>query len=148
MKIRTGTLLLVVFSGFVVGSFLLSRNGTQPAASLVPWETSLSQAKAKAAAENKLVLVDFYTDWCKWCKKLDAETFASPAVAEAIAASFVPVRLNAEKEGEGDASRLGVNAYPTVVFLDAKGNEVGRIPGYLGPEEFLSELRAAASKKS
>lgn len=105
----------------------------------LPWEGSLTPALARADRESKLVMVDFYTDWCRWCDELDRTTYADNRVRTALG-RVVLVRLNAEKDGEADAERLGVNGYPTIVFLDGRGQEVGRISGYLPAGEFLEEL--------
>ena len=51
------------------------------------------------------------------------------------------VKLNAEQEGSQAAARFGVSAYPTLLFLNSSGREVGRIPGYVGAEDFLHELQ-------
>jgi len=103
------------------------------------WERSLSAALERAGREDKIVMMDFYTDWCRWCDKLDRTTLADARVRQALAA-VVPVKLNAESEGRGEAERYRVDGYPTLVFVDAKGREVGRIPGYLPPAEFLQEV--------
>jgi len=148
MKLRSGAVLAVVFGGLVATSFFATKRSTSPVPSTIPWETSLAQALARAAGEQKLVLVDFYTDWCKWCKKLDAETFQDSAVAQALAEGYVPVRLNAEKEGEAEARRFQVSGYPTILVLDGKGREVGRIEGFMGPQEFLAELHELRGQQS
>jgi len=148
MKVRTGAVLAVVFGGLVAASFLAGRKGGELAPSPIPWEANLGQAVARAAGEHKLVLVEFATDWCKWCKKLEAETLRDSAVVEALTQAYVPVRLDAEKEGEAEARRFGVSSYPTIVVLDGQGQEVGRIEGYLGPQEFVAELRELAPKRS
>jgi len=109
------------------------------AAAPLPWEKSLGAALARAAAENKVVMVDFYTDWCKWCKKLDATTLADADVREALA-GMVLVRLDAEGDGREAADRYAVEGYPTVLFLNAAGAEVGRIPGYMPAGPFREEL--------
>jgi thiol:disulfide interchange protein len=111
----------------------------------VPWERSLSDALEKATGERKLVMVDFYTDWCGWCRKLDETTLADPHVHRALD-KFVAVRLNAEKDGREAAVRYRVDGYPTVLFLDAGGVEVGRIPGYLPPGPFLEEMQDIVGK--
>lgn len=148
MSVRTGKLLFAVFTGLLAGSWFWGRRPSPPPASPIAWEANLPQAQARAAAEGKVVMVDFYTEWCRWCQKLDAETFTNEKVTRAIAEGFVPVRLNAEKEGADQAQRLGVEGYPTVVFLNAEGKELGRIPGYLGPEDFLAELRQVRQQRS
>lgn len=111
-----------------------SASGAGPA-----WERDLSAALRRGGKENKVVMVDFYTDWCKWCDKLDQTTFSDEKVLRALD-GVVAVKLNAEDGGRTEAERLGVEGYPTVVFFDANGKEVGRIPGYLPPGEFLEQL--------
>ncbi len=97
-------------------------------------------AVAEAGTRNTLVMVDFFTDWCTWCRRLETETFANPDVRRELA-GVVAVRLNAEKDGVELARKLGVDGYPTMVFLGPDGNEVDRIVGYLPPDRFLEQLR-------
>ncbi len=122
-----------------------SRAGAAGGAAAVPWERDLPTALARAGSEKKLVMVDFYTDWCKWCKQLDQTTLADAGVQRALG-RFVSVRLNAEKDGRDVAERFNVDGYPTILFLDAHGGEVGRIPGYLEPGPFLAELENVVKK--
>jgi thiol:disulfide interchange protein len=95
----------------------------------------------RARTERKLVMVDVYTDWCGWCRKLDREVFADEQVA-AAAKGVVAVRLDAEKEGEKLAERFGVDGFPTVLFLDADGKLVKRVNGYVDRDEMLEVLKS------
>jgi thioredoxin-related protein len=61
-------------------------------------------------------------------------------------AAVVAVRLNGEREGRQAAARFGVEGYPTLIFLNASGMEVGRIPGYMDPGPFLQELHDILKK--
>ena len=97
-------------------------------------------AAAVAAASETLVVMDFYTDWCTWCKRLDQDTFSDAAV-QAELAGFVAMKVNAEKGGRALAKRFKINSYPTVVFTNSAGVEVDRIVGYLPPDGFISEVR-------
>lgn len=145
MRVRATAVLLGVFGGLLALGFLSNMKKEAHPQSSIHWEANLSSALAQASRGNKTVLLDFYTDWCGWCKKLDRETFTNKNVVNMIASNFVAVRLNAEKEGEDEARRFGVEAYPTVVFVDPKGKEIKRIRGYLGPDAFLQELKSLQS---
>jgi thiol:disulfide interchange protein len=116
-----------------------SGSATAAGAAALPWERDLPKALARASEEKKLVMVDFYTDWCRWCQRMDQTTFADSNVQKALQ-RVVSVKLNAEKDGRAAAARFSVDGYPTFVFLNASGSEVGRIPGYLEPGPFLEEL--------
>jgi len=115
-------------------------SGAPASAGKVAWERDLGSALARAGSEDKVVMVDFYTDWCGWCKRLDETTYADADVQAALG-GVVAVKLDAEKEGVREASRYRVAGYPTILFLAADGREVGRIGGYLPPQPFLEELR-------
>jgi len=106
-----------------------------------PWfDSNLESALAEAGDRGALVMVDFKTDWCTWCKRLDRDTFSDPAVVAELA-ELVPLQLDAEKEGVDAAEKYGVRSFPTIVFLDSAGHEVDRILGYLPPDAFLAEVQ-------
>jgi thioredoxin-related protein len=104
------------------------------------YDGNLDQAIAAAKQDDTLVFVEFNTEWCSWCRRLEAETLTDPEVRRELDA-MVALQLDAEKEGKQDAERFGVESYPTMVFLDPSGEEVERIVGYLPPDKFLAEVR-------
>lgn len=116
-----------------------SQESAAVSSSDVAWERNLDAALSRAGNESKVVMVDFYTDWCGWCRRLDETTYADVDVRRALS-GVVAVKLNAEKEGRREAVRYRVAGYPTILFLSADGEEVGRIGGYLPPRPFLEEL--------
>lgn len=99
------------------------------------------EALARARTERRLLLVDIYTDWCGWCKKLDREVFADGRVG-AAARDLVAVKVNAEKGGEEIARRYRVRGYPTILFLDGAGNVVERVDGYVDASEMVKIVSA------
>ena len=109
----------------------------------MPWAESYEAAQAKAKEENKVVMVDFYTDWCTWCKRLDEETFSNEQVIEA-ARNLVVVKVNAEEEGVELAEKFNVTGYPTVIFASPDGEKIGTVVGYMPPEDFLPNIQTAA----
>ena len=58
------------------------------------FETAVESAKV----EQRKIFIDVYTDWCGWCKKMDANTFSDPRVAKQLQSNFYPVKFNAEQK--------------------------------------------------
>jgi len=110
------------------------------AADEIQWEKSFKPALEKAKKENKALMVDFYTEWCGWCKKLDKDTYPAPKVV-ALSKRMVNIKIDAEKgEGVDLAKKYEVRGYPTILFLDGTGKVVGRIGGYMPADPFADEV--------
>lgn len=107
----------------------------------ISWSHSLKSALIKARSDHKLVMLDIYTDWCYWCKRLDSDVYPQSVVVKA-ARQVIPVKLNAEttQEGRAAAARYEVTGYPTVLFLDGQGQVVGRIGGYEPAANFAADV--------
>lgn len=119
-------------------------------------EKNIKKDKVK---EEKLIIVDFYTDWCGWCKKLDAETYKDPEVAALMNKYFYPIKFDAESKdtvqfanktyGFKSAGSRGTNefalemasrpggriGYPTITIITAMGEKVTVEAGYKNPEK-------------
>jgi thioredoxin-related protein len=117
----------------------------------VAWKDWNSGLKAASTA-GKPVLVDVFTDWCTWCKRMDQDVYAKDDVRAYLATHFVTVKLNAEYttaaryEGKAYTSqslaqRFRVNSYPTTIFLRADGTHIANVPGYVPAERFVLLLR-------
>lgn len=105
----------------------------------IKWAKDYSTALSDAKASGKIVMIDFYTDWCGWCKKLDSDTYPNPKVV-ALADNFATVKVNAEKEGVDLAKKYNIQGYPTIVFLDPDENLVYKVVGYEPADGFAKEL--------
>lgn len=91
---------------------------------------NLNEAITLAKQLNKHVIIDFYTDWCVPCKRMDQEVLKNPKTAEALGDRFILAQINAEKnEGIGLAQKFQIQAYPTFIVVDKNQLEVGRLTG-------------------
>lgn len=154
-----GTLLLLIIP---LLSFLPKESGLQVQGG-IRWMT-FEEMQAAQQKEPRKVLVDLYTDWCGWCKKMDASTFGDQMIINYINKNFYAVKLNGEKdvpitlngkeyrltkinnrdthelawELGSTNNRLG---YPTVVILDEGNNKLNAFPGYKDVEAMEILLR-------
>lgn len=84
------------------------------------------------------MLIDFYTDWCFWCKVMDDSTFPDPYVQKFLK-NFELGKINAEVDTLL-AQKYGVRSFPTFLLLKPDGTEIDRIVGYSPPEEFVGAM--------
>lgn len=97
-------------------------------ASAISWNYDLSQALMEAADKGMPLMVDFYTDWCGWCKKLDADTYSDRTIND-TASRFVCVKVNADKYRDL-VMKYQVTGYPTIIFLNSNGKVEEKVVGY------------------
>lgn len=113
----------------------------EEAASEITWLTSYDDAIAAAKKNKQPVMIDFYADWCGWCKRLDSDTYVSADVV-ALAQDFVSLKIDADVDKEL-SSTYKVVGLPTILFIDANGKEVHRVVGYRPPDDFVKEMNSA-----
>jgi thioredoxin-related protein len=107
---------------------------------------------ATARTAHKPIMINFYTDWCIYCKKFDRETLRNPEVVQILAGDFIAVRLNAENESgrlsyrgksfsPAEFSRyFGVTGLPSIAFLNNKGEPITMVPGFVPAPRFATFL--------
>ncbi len=115
----------------------------------VTWRPYSEERLDEAKTAGKPVVIDFYATWCAPCRELEAVTFHDPAVVELAQEHFVMIKVDLTRGGdpvhEQLVARYGVKGVPTVVFLDAKGEEREdlRLVDYLPPDRFLLRMKEA-----
>jgi thiol:disulfide interchange protein DsbD len=102
------------------------------------------EARLKSA-DGKIVMLDFYADWCVSCKEMERFTFADPAIAARLNGA---VMLQADVTANSTADKellkkFGLYGPPGILFFDAKGHEMSdfRVVGYQDASQFMVTLK-------
>ncbi len=102
------------------------------------FEGSFDEVKAEAKKQNKIIFIDCYTSWCGPCKWMSKNVFPDFRVGEFYNANFISYKLDMEK-GDGKEVRktYSVNAFPTLLFINAEGEIENRSLGACDTAEFI-----------
>jgi len=110
--------------------------------SLVDWTwNDYGMALEKARTEDKYILIDFWAVWCKECKEMDKKAFQNPDVVELLT-NFVLLKVDVDDVPELKA-HFAVGGMPTILVVNAEGEEIARVVGYQNAEQmkrFLEEV--------
>lgn len=136
-------------------------NGDKKIENPIKWY-SIEEAVALQKKKPKKIFIDMYTDWCGWCKRMDATTFTDATVANYLNENFYCVKFNAEQKTpvvfqgktfnfvnsgsrgyhELAAALLdGQLGYPSFVYLNEKLERITISPGYKQPSQIMPELK-------
>jgi len=136
---------------------ILSISAMSLAQSPVKWYT-FEEALALQQEEQRKIVIDVYTEWCGWCKRMDKSTFQKAHIANYLNEKYYPVKLDAEQKESIDfggqkfnyveqekgrsyhefalALTRGQLSYPTLVFIDENMSIIQSIPGFRTAQEF------------
>lgn len=114
-----------------------------------------------AQKKGKIMLVDLYTDWCGWCKRMDRDTYAKSEVIGVINEDFIAIKFNPEITGvtytfegktyNGDElakviSKYQLSGYPTTVFYYPKAKKTNVVGGYFDAVKFKGILESVKNE--
>jgi thioredoxin-related protein len=124
---------------------------------------SFEEAYKLNKKKPKKTFIDVYTDWCGWCKKMDAETFTNPVIAKYMNDHYYCVKFDAERKdtivvdgqvftnpnpsNKRSTHKLAVEllrgkmSYPSYVFLNEKGQMLTVVSGYQPAREFEGVIK-------
>jgi len=142
---------------FLALMFFTATSMAAKAQSVVNW-LSWEEALELNKKEKKKILVDVYTNWCRYCKQMEKTTLSDPYIVQYVNENYYPIKFNAEQKEEivfngktykyvGSFSRRGYHelayeimkgkmSYPTVVFINENLEVIQPVAGFLQKEKF------------
>lgn len=128
------------------------------------WEEAIELNKT----EPRKLFIDLYTDWCGWCKRMDATTFTDPAVVQHMNENYYPIKFDAEQKEEVTynghtfkyiaSGRRGVHelayslldgelSYPSYVYMTKNVERLYVSKGYKPADQLIKELNYFTEEK-
>jgi thioredoxin-related protein len=149
---------LSILSGIFLATTCHAQKANNPSGG-IEW-MSFEQAVFLNDMKPKKIFIDVYTDWCGWCKRMDAGTFKDSLIISYLKGNYYAVKLNAETKDtirfrdkifvfkpEFKANEIAVSllngkmGYPSFVLMDEKYGILQPLSGYQTPEELLPLLK-------
>lgn len=145
--IKVGNLVVLMLAVIATSSFKPSEKKDPELPGIKFFHGSFKEAKAKAKKENKLIFIDCYTTWCGPCKNMAKKTFVNKEVGDFFNKNFICMKIDME-QGEGITiqTNYSVEAYPTYLFIDSKGDVKHRDLGFIDAARFIQVGKTALSK--
>lgn len=127
----------------------------------IQWKSFEQAEKEMKEHPEKPLFIDVYTDWCGYCRKMDASTYKDAAVVQKINQNYIPIKFNAESKqdikfmghdfkfvrtGAAGVHSLAYNllqgalSYPSAVILTHEGKITNILRGFLTADEVLTEI--------
>ena len=153
----------LIIAGICLGAVPFNQEKSAHTSDDLRWYTfeEVIEIKQNNPDDDKAVFIDVYTDWCGWCKRMDATTFKDQEVQAILSEEYYPVKFDAEAKQDiifqdkvfkfvaqgrrgyhelAAALLQGKMSYPSFVFLDADFNMIQPLPGYRQADEMLPIL--------
>ncbi len=149
---------IILFALLFIASSFVKEKAEETSIHWMSWEQAMELNKKNP----KKIFVDVYTEWCGWCKKMDATTFSNKEVVAVMNTNFYCVKFDAEQKADviiqKDTLRFNPNngrrgahdlavalldgnmGYPSYVYFDQNMKRITISPGFKEVKPFLNEL--------
>ena len=111
--------------------------------------TPAQLSSAMDNANKKIIMLDFYADWCVSCKIMD-NTILNQADVQTLLTNIVLLRIDVTRnttDSQQLQKQFHVFAPPTFIFLDQNGKEIpnSRIIGEISHNAFIARIKTVES---
>lgn len=147
---------IIIFSLMLFSAYISAQE--------INWLTLADAEAAQKENPHKSYFIDFYTNWCGWCKKMDQSTFKEAEVVKHINENYIPVKFNAESKedvtfkgkvykyvkasnGRGVNSfayfsLMGKLSYPSYAVINGEGETEKLLLGFMPKDKLIEGLNA------
>src|SRR6476659_7423802 len=126
----------------VAGMLILSFAAARGADKQVEWRADYDAARKEAADKARPLFLEFQTDECFHCRRLENGPFRDPAVVGVLNERYVPLRIDAAKSPRLTEA-LRIQAYPTMIIAAADGKIIAFVEGYVEARALAEHLQRA-----
>jgi TolA-binding protein len=124
----------------LVGVLVLAVGTTRGADKEVRWRADYDTARKEAIEKGKPLFLEFQTDECFHCRRLENGPFKDPAVVALLNEWYVPLRVDANKAPRLTEA-LRIQAYPTMIIAATDGKIIAFVEGYLDAKPLADHLQ-------
>ncbi|MBW1616760.1 MAG: thioredoxin fold domain-containing protein [Deltaproteobacteria bacterium] len=137
-SIAIAIIIILIVSLIIINRFLPSKASSNQEANITwhKYEEGIKLAKD----QNKKIFIDFYADWCVFCKKMENETFANADIANYLNQNFIPVKVITDNE-KSLSLKYKITGLPSFIFLDEKTKRITKLPGFVSASNLMPILQ-------
>ncbi len=115
----------------------------------VAWVKDFDAALKQAAEEKKFVILDMSASWCPYCRRMAREVYPDPEFVEFSRSNvFVRLFVDTDPQGPDLDERFEPRGFPTIVILNSRGREVGRLIGLRDKDRLIQEIQTIIRRAS
>src|SRR6516165_9817254 len=103
------------------------------------WRKDYNEARREAEAKNLPLVLEFSTESCFWCRRLEATTFQEPTVVRLMNQRFIPLKVDAYRDAMLTQA-LRIQSFPTVVLAGPDGKILATLEGFMEAPRFQEHL--------
>ena len=108
----------------------------------IAWFHDLYEARRRSLETGRPMLIVFGAPWCHYCREMERTTLADPKIVSYVSSSYIPVRLDADRD-KRIADILKVKPIPCTIVLSPNAEPLTKIVGYRDVPKYYGELEKA-----